>query len=874
MSEPSFREIRDFSKNPPAFAPGMEDSGVSNPNQFSTGPEDSSPFGSPMGSSPGPSQFNPSQEPSSSPFGSQMGSRPMFNGSPLGAAPRPPLGINQQPQQAQQPPKAWDEEMRDKTMSIFGALYKTLSLSRGTMSAYAKSHFGFRTLCVGAGTTMAGFVEFVVNLVTGGYCGGYYALLFAGVATSAVGLGFWSAYYKKGAQEREEYLEAKKQAEQAQPAQQSLSQPQPASMFNSGPQQDQGFFSEDAFEGDDADPFGSSNSFDSNDDDDDNDTSDDQFSNFLADIEEADEDDDDDQVDLTKTPEEILEESPKLDEGVYTRQYLVETYKRVLPRSGTNLEMRNLDDESDEFEDWGSLIKTCVEMSGLDPERTMLDKVDYNDVMYRFKILQQPGAGSKIDTLAKQIENTYKMPDGLLDQKRESATATATSAGGYIYVTLTKGSEYCVTLADAWKAKEDDVMNTKIDIPWMTGVNQEGMVWDADLLKVDSFLTAGMPRTGKSWSVLKDLAQMCMFMPPSKLHIYICDMKTNDSAYQTLDLPHIKGYTCGAQNILNFIRWIVNEEGPRRAAYLGKYNDKITKIQDFNEQHPDDEMPYLYIIMDEMKDLMGTLQNNDKDAYNELKNYLGSLVTKYPAVGIRTMFIPHRVVDNIIPKTVSSMVQCRSICRASEDDVKSATDATPKQFPYKLPLRGDQAMRVNLINGDNVFFNHSVTLSMDERTNEKIFKVIGGLWRRIEPSEKGYWDVADTFGMGRLLNFSAMEASEGRTADGTLRVQGRGATVETAGAPTANPAAELGISVIPNAKSRTLKEARSAGVSTQQSSVGNTQQRPERSFASEHWDTDNDNDWDFLSDSVKEDASGSSAGGFDIPAVSDDELFG
>ncbi len=45
MSEPSFREIRDFSKNPPAFAPGMEDSGVSNPNPFSTGPEDSSPFG-------------------------------------------------------------------------------------------------------------------------------------------------------------------------------------------------------------------------------------------------------------------------------------------------------------------------------------------------------------------------------------------------------------------------------------------------------------------------------------------------------------------------------------------------------------------------------------------------------------------------------------------------------------------------------------------------------------------------------------------------------------------------------------------------------------------------------------------------------------
>lgn len=871
MSEPSFREIRDFSKNPPAFAPGMEDSGVSNPNPFSTGPEDSSPFGSPMGGSSGPSQFNPSQGPSSSPFGSPMGSRPMFNGTPLGAAPRPPIGLNQQPQQAQQPPKAWDEEMRDKTMNIFGALYKTLSLSRGTMSAYAKSHFGFSTLCVGAGTTLAGFVEFVVNLVTGGYCGGYYALLFAGVATSAVGLGFWSAYYKKGAKEREEYLEAKKQAEQAQQDQQSLSQPPSASMFNSGPEQDQGFFSADAFEGDDADPFDSSNSFDSDDDDD---TSDDQFSDFLADIEEADEDDDDDQVDLTKTPEEILEESPKLDEGVYTRQYLVETYKRVLPRSGTNLEMRNLDDESDEFEDWGSLIKTCVEMSGLDPERTMLDKVDYNDVMYRFKILQQPGAGSKIDTLAKQIENTYKMPDGLLDQKRESATATATSAGGYIYVTLTKGGEYCVTLADAWKAKEDDVMNTKIDIPWMTGVNQEGMVWDADLLKVDSFLTAGMPRTGKSWSVLKDLAQMCMFMPPSKLHIYICDMKTNDSAYQTLDLPHIKGYTCGAQNILNFIRWIVNEEGPRRAAYLGKYNDKITKIQDFNEQHPDDEMPYLYIIMDEMKDLMGTLQNNDKDAYNELKNYLGSLVTKYPAVGIRTMFIPHRVVDNIIPKTVSSMVQCRSICRASEDDVKSATDATPKQFPYKLPLRGDQAMRVNLINGDNVFFNHSVTLSMDERTNEKIFKVIGGLWRRIEPSEKGYWDVADTFGMGRLLNFSAMESSEGKTADGTLRVQGRGATVAKAGATQANPAAELGISVVPNATSKTLKEARSAGGSTQQSSGGHTQQRPERSFASEHWDTDNDNDWNFLSDSVKEGADGSSAGGFDIPSVSDDELFG
>ena len=163
---------------------------------------------------------------------------------------------------------------------------------------------------------------------------------------------------------------------------------------------------------------------------------------------------------------------------------------------------------------------------------------------------------------------------------------------------------------------------------------------------------------------------------------------------------------------------------------------------------------------------------------------------------------------------------------------------------------------------------------MDERTNEKIFKVIGGLWRRIEPSEKGYWDVADTFGMGRLLNFSAMESSEGKTADGTLRVQGRGATVAKEGAISADPASELGISVVPNAKSRTLKEARIAGASAQQSSVGHTQQRPERSFASEHWDTDNDNDWNFLSDSVKEGANESAAGGFDIPSVSDDELFG
>ena len=69
-------------------------------------------------------------------------------------------------------------------------------------------------------------------------------------------------------------------------------------------------------------------------------------------------------------------------------------------------------------------------------------------------------------------------------------------------------------------------------MPVVLGINPQGKVIAVDFKKLESILTTGPPRVGKSWFVQAVLTQLCAFVPPSELNIYICDPKEGISDFK------------------------------------------------------------------------------------------------------------------------------------------------------------------------------------------------------------------------------------------------------------------------------------------------------------------------------------------------------
>lgn len=83
-----------------------------------------------------------------------------------------------------------------------------------------------------------------------------------------------------------------------------------------------------------------------------------------------------------------------------------------------------------------------------------------------------------------------------------------------------------ISVKDMYDNCKDFMLDTKNYMPVVIGVNHMGKVIKTDSLKkIESVLITGMPRSGKSWFVQAILTQMCAFVPPSELNIYICDPK-------------------------------------------------------------------------------------------------------------------------------------------------------------------------------------------------------------------------------------------------------------------------------------------------------------------------------------------------------------
>lgn len=692
----------------PAFAPGMQA-----PTDMNMGGVASNPFGTapnPFGGAPAPLGGG---TPAQSPFtgGVQMNDAnqgigalntpPLGAGSPFSTQPMAPSPMMQPQQMKSTEDKIWDVAAASGKAGI--NMFKDILTSYKGLTPTFWKHYGFQLSVAGAIIALLGIIVKIFGFADG------FLVTVGGLVCLLPALPLWLLNVNRPDDTGEEFQDA---------------QPDPNEYIEQAPMSD--FDSDSDFDSED---FG----------DDEEDWADDE--------EEEEEDDwDDFSQDSIKQgasdgmdAETALSSMQDVPKGMYTKQFLYENFIKVLPTYAPQFaKFKTYNEESDAFLFWSDLVMQAGELQGFD-EDTCPYLMELCENAFIIKVTVSRNAKLKAAQMADELAVAYAhnmYPDD--QEKRAGVFATTETIMNKCVFTIFTGSSPFIALKDIYKSCEDFVLSRDTVMPIVLGTNELGVPIKMDFKSVESLITAGMPRSGKSWFVQNLLTQLCALNSPSDVNLYFLDPKAATSDYYKFKLPHVKCFASQYRDtvgnvfnkefpsILATLRTIVNKEAPRRKKLLGDAG--CVNIGDFRKKYPDVNLPYLYIVIDEMVTLSQMLKEDE----SEYQSYLDQIVTQFPNLGIRGIFIPHEVKNQIMSKTASDSVKGRISVRGDEKHIEASTGTKPTQFRYKLSFRGDMAVRIDEVSSATVFV-HAGVLTDDNDKNNEIFDYLRRLWLKLEP---------------------------------------------------------------------------------------------------------------------------------------------
>ena len=447
-----------------------------------------------------------------------------------------------------------------------------------------------------------------------------------------------------------------------------------------------------------------------------------------------------DEVQDGENPDTVLDNLPDIDRGMYTRQFLYDSFTRVLPNLKTNFsDVKEYDEDSEVFLSWDDIIQRASAVTGLkDDDIPYLKALEENLFTIKATISRTPKM--KTDLIGEEVAKAYAYNEYDNDEDRARVFAKVETVLDECVITVFTGASHMISLKDMYTKSEKFILDKKNAIPVVLGVNEKGNVVTADFKKIESIIIAGMPRSGKSWLVQSILTQMCALLPPSELNIFFLDPKASTSDFKNFKLPHVKKFASKYTDsngvvvnkeytsILDVLRWVVNVEAPRRKKLIGDHGK--VNINDFKATHPDVKLPIIYIVIDEMVTLSEMIKEEEK----EYQSYLKMIVTQFPNLGIKGMFIPHEVKNQIIDKTAYDSIKARISVKGSPEHIEASTGTKPRAFPYKLANVGDMAVNIDTISVSTLFV-HGVALTDDNDKNNALFDFIRRFWSKYAPEE-------------------------------------------------------------------------------------------------------------------------------------------
>lgn len=236
-----------------------------------------------------------------------------------------------------------------------------------------------------------------------------------------------------------------------------------------------------------------------------------------------------------------------------------------------------------------------------------------------------------------------------------------------------------LSLVDTFKTRS--FAHSDAHLPISMGHDLEGRNIVYDLAKMPHLLIAGTTGSGKSVFINSLIISLIYHLPASKLRFFMIDPKRVElSAYK--NLPHVVEIANDQTDALRILQ-DVNDIMSMR--YKKLEYDGCKNIKEYNQKHPDSQLPRIVVIIDEFADLMMT-------SAKETEQLIARIAQLARACGIHLVIATQRPVAKVITGLIKSNLPTRvAFSVASGMDSRIILDKTGAE---KLTGRGDMLLSV------------------------------------------------------------------------------------------------------------------------------------------------------------------------------------
>ena len=300
-------------------------------------------------------------------------------------------------------------------------------------------------------------------------------------------------------------------------------------------------------------------------------------------------------------------------------------------------------------------------------------------VVTQFEVVPAPGV--KVNKIANLDA------DLALAMKARSIRIVAPIPGkGAVGVEIPNPKPEMVLLREILEARE--FARSRAVLPLALGRDLTGKPYVADLTKMPHALIAGATGSGKSVCLNAFITSLVYRHTPETLRFLLIDPKMVElSAY--VDLPHLRHpVVTDPRDAASILKWAVFEMERRyqllsqnRVRSVGEFNAKLREGGVLKRVHPrgkegdpdrwiwtDGALPYIVLVVDELADLMMTVQS-------EIEKPLTLLAQKARAIGIHLLVATQRPSVNVITGLIKANFPTRVAFRvASKTDSRTILD--------------------------------------------------------------------------------------------------------------------------------------------------------------------------------------------------------
>lgn len=295
----------------------------------------------------------------------------------------------------------------------------------------------------------------------------------------------------------------------------------------------------------------------------------------------------------------------------------------------------------------GSLLQSAREQSAI-LEATLrsfgvearITDVSVGPTVTRYEL--EPATGVKVSRIT-NLQNDIALQLAATHIRIEAPIPGKSAVG--IEVPNAKVSE--VPLRDVLES--DIFKNKKGGVPVALGKDITGKTVVMDLAKMPHLLIAGSTGSGKSVCINTIIASILYHALPEEVKLILIDPKVVElSVYN--GIPHLFiPVVTDSRKAAGALQWAVKEMEERYKKFAGS---QVREIGGYNRAHPEEPMPFIVIVIDELADLLMTSKDSVVSA-------ICRLAQKARAAGIHLVLATQRPSKEVLSGVIKANVPSR-----------------------------------------------------------------------------------------------------------------------------------------------------------------------------------------------------------------------